>query len=165
MHKYLPAGLTQYVLNNFPKNSPPYHVTQDDFSDPPQRLEVEKITGHESVRGRRGVMSVLYQTHWVGLSELSLEREMDLQLSCTHISRYWAGIPDQHRKIHRLCRRMRISTARRELPRNNRERSLVPGYAYFSRANPRSGLHATATRCSPIDLTFGTIATMGYGGL
>ena len=28
--KYLPAGLTQYVLNNFSKQSPPYHVTQDD---------------------------------------------------------------------------------------------------------------------------------------
>ena len=30
MPKYLPAGLTQYVLNDFSKNSPPYHVTQDD---------------------------------------------------------------------------------------------------------------------------------------
>ena len=29
MHKYLPAGLTEYVLNNFSKKSPPYHVTQD----------------------------------------------------------------------------------------------------------------------------------------
>ena len=36
--KYLPAGLTQYVLNIFPKKSPPYHVTQDDVSTPLQRL-------------------------------------------------------------------------------------------------------------------------------
>ena len=28
--KYLPAGLTQYVLTNFPNKSPPYQVTQDD---------------------------------------------------------------------------------------------------------------------------------------
>ena len=35
MPKYLPAGLTQYVLNNFSKKSPPYHVTQDDVSAPP----------------------------------------------------------------------------------------------------------------------------------
>ena len=34
MPKYLPAGLTQYVLNIFCKTSPPYHVTQDDVSAP-----------------------------------------------------------------------------------------------------------------------------------
>ena len=32
MPKYLPAGLTQYVLNKLSKKSPPYHVTQDDVS-------------------------------------------------------------------------------------------------------------------------------------
>ena len=68
MPKYLPAGLVQYVLNNFPKKSPPYHVTQDDVSVPLQRLEVEKITGYQSVRGLGGVIAVLYKTHWVGLS-------------------------------------------------------------------------------------------------
>ena len=52
MPKYLPAGLTQYVLNIFSKKSPPYHVTQDDVSTPLQRLEVEQVTGHQSVRGR-----------------------------------------------------------------------------------------------------------------
>ena len=39
MPKYLPAELTQYVFNNFPNKSPPYHVTQDDVSAPLQRLE------------------------------------------------------------------------------------------------------------------------------
>ena len=34
MPKYLPAGLTQYVLNNCSKKSPPYHVTQDDVGLP-----------------------------------------------------------------------------------------------------------------------------------
>ena len=48
MPKYLPAGLTQYVLSNFSKKSPPYHVTQDDISNSLQRLEVEQITGHQS---------------------------------------------------------------------------------------------------------------------
>ena len=51
MPKYLPAGLTQYVLNNFSKKSPPCNVTQDDVSALLQRLEVENITGHQSVRG------------------------------------------------------------------------------------------------------------------
>ena len=85
MPKYLPAGLTQYVLNNFSETSPPYHVTQDDVSTPIQRLAVEQITGHQSVRGRGGVIAVLYRTHLAGLSEPSWEREMDLHLSRPHI--------------------------------------------------------------------------------
>ena len=48
MPKYLPAGLTQYVLNNFSKKSPPCHITQDDVSIPLQPQEVEQITGHIS---------------------------------------------------------------------------------------------------------------------
>ena len=88
MPNFLPAGRTQYVLNNFSKKPPPYHVTRDDVSAPRERLEVEKITGHQSVRGRGGVIAVLYKTHWVGLSEPSWEREMDLKLSRTHIVRY-----------------------------------------------------------------------------
>ena len=81
MPKYFPAELTQYVLNNFSKKSPPYHVTQDDVSTPLQRLELEKTTGHPSVRGRGGVIAVMYETHWTGLSGPSWEREMDFQLS------------------------------------------------------------------------------------
>ena len=106
MPKYLPTGLTQYVLNNFSKKSSPYHVTQDYVSTPLQRLEVEQVTGHQSVRGRGGVITVLYKTHLAGLSEPSWEREMDLHLSRSHILRYWAGTPDQHRQPIRLYRRM-----------------------------------------------------------
>ena len=98
MPKYLPAGLTQYVLNNFSKKSPPYHVTQDDASTPLQRLEVETITGHQSVRGRRGIIAVIYNTYWVGLSEPSWQREMDLHLSRSYSLRHLAGAPDQHRQ-------------------------------------------------------------------
>ena len=36
MPKYLLVGLTQYLLNNFSKKFPPYHVTQDDVSAPLQ---------------------------------------------------------------------------------------------------------------------------------
>ena len=104
MPKYLPAGLTQYVLNNIPKTFPLCYVTQDDVSVPLQRLEVEKITGHQSGRGRGGVIAVLYQTHWVGLSEPSWERETDLHLSRSHSWRYWADTPDQHRQTNHLYR-------------------------------------------------------------
>ena len=41
MPKYMPAGLTQYVLNILSKKSPPYHVTQGDVSTPLPRLEGE----------------------------------------------------------------------------------------------------------------------------
>ena len=64
MPQYLPTGLTQYVLNNFSKKSKLYHVPQDDASTPLQRLEVEQITGHQSVWGRSGVTAVLYKTHF-----------------------------------------------------------------------------------------------------
>ena len=96
--EYLTAGLTQYALKTISKTSPPYHITQDDVSTPLQLLEVEKITGRQSVRGRGGVIVVLYKTHWVGLSEPSWEREIDTHLSRPHVVRICAGMPDQHRQ-------------------------------------------------------------------
>ena len=57
MPKSLPDELTQYVLNNFTKKSPPYHVTQDGVSAPLQRLEVERMTGMAINRSVVGVGS------------------------------------------------------------------------------------------------------------
>ena len=136
MPKYPPAGLTQHVLNNFIKKSP-HQVTQDDDSALLQRLEVE-ITGHQSVRRRGGVIAVLYKTRSVRLSEPSWEREMDLQLSRTHILCYWAGTPDQQRQ-NSSARTTAFTAgcalvAQRELSRNNGERFLAPGYACVPRA-------------------------------
>ena len=59
---------------------------------------------------------------------------MDLQLSRTHILRYWAGTPDQHRQNNRLYRRIRIGAAQRELSRNNDVRFLGSCYARVPRA-------------------------------
>ena len=59
---------------------------------------------------------------------------MNLQLACTHILRFWAGTPDQHRENDRLCRRMRIAAVQLVLSRNDGERFVVPGYAYVQRA-------------------------------
>ena len=59
MPEYLTAGITRYMLHIFLKKSRLFHVTQDDVSAPFQRLEVEKITGHQSVRARGGVIAVL----------------------------------------------------------------------------------------------------------
>ena len=79
MPKYSPAGLTQYVLNNISKEPPPCHVTQNGVSTHLQRLEVEKITGHQSDPDQGGVIAVVYETHWTRLP--FWEREMDRQLS------------------------------------------------------------------------------------
>ena len=161
MPKYLLAGLTQYVLNNFSKKSPPYHVTQDDGLTPLQRLEVKQITGHQSARGQGGVIAVLYKTHWAGLSEPSWEREMDLHLSRSHILRYWTGTPDQHRQTNRLYRRMRIGAEQRELSRNNGEHFLAPGYACVPRADWLRRHHDTIL---PKGSHFWYKGDDGYGG-
>ena len=52
--RYLPAGLTQHVLNNHNSNLPPFHVTAGDVFVLVERLEVDKISSHRSVRGRDG---------------------------------------------------------------------------------------------------------------
>ena len=52
---------------------------------------------------------------------------MDLHLSRSHIFRFSAGTPDQHRQTNRLDRRMR------EFSRNNAERFLNPGYSCVPR--------------------------------
>lgn len=109
MPKYLPVGLTQQcVLNNFNKSPPPHHATQDDVSTPLQQLEVDRVTGHQSIRGRGGVIAVMHQTHWISLSRASWERETDLQLSRQHILLYWSGTPPQHRQTNHLYPQMCI---------------------------------------------------------
>ena len=60
---------------------------------------------------------------------------MDLHLSRSHILRYWAEAPDQHRQTNRLYCRMWIGAAQRELSRNNGERFLAPAYARVPRAD------------------------------
>jgi len=59
MPKYFPAGLMQFVLNDFSKNLRPYRAIQDDVSTPLQPHELEKITGHQSVPGRGGIIAVI----------------------------------------------------------------------------------------------------------
>ena len=60
---------------------------------------------------------------------------MDLHLSRSHILRYWAGAPDQHRQTEYLYRRMRIGAAPRELSRNNGESFIAPSYSCVPRAH------------------------------
>ena len=69
-----------------------------------------------------GVISMMYKTHWLGLSEQRWGWEMDLQRSRNHFLRYSTGTPDQHRQTNRLYRRMRTGPAQHELSRNSGER-------------------------------------------
>lgn len=50
MMKYFPAAVKQNVLNIYSERFPAYH-TRDDDSTPLQHLEVDKIPGHQSIRG------------------------------------------------------------------------------------------------------------------
>ena len=149
-----PAGLTQYVLNNFAKKSPPYHVTQDDVSTPLRRLELEKITGHQSVRGRGGVIAVMYETHWTCLSGSSWERA-----SSFFATRYCA-----------TGRALRISTAKPTACAGGCELVLHNGNFLGTTASDswrtdtaaslaQNGLAPTAPRCFPTEATFGTSGT------
>ena len=148
MPKHLPAELTQYVLNIFSKKSPPYHVTLDDAPTPLQRLEVRKMTGNQSVRGRGVVIAAMYNTHWTGLSRPSWERKMDLRLPRRDFLRYWASTPNQHRQTNRLYRRLRVGAAQRELSRTNGERFLAPGFGCVSYAASPILQHR-ASQCGP----------------
>ena len=102
--KYLPTDVTTYALTASATKSPPYHVTVNDVSPPPERLEAERITGHQLVRGRGGVIAVLYETHLTGLVSPSWERELDLQHSRRHMLFYLSGTPAQHKQTNRLYR-------------------------------------------------------------
>ena len=160
--KHLTAGLTQYVLNNFAKKSPPYHVTQDYVSAPLQQPDVERLTGHQSVRGRGGVTAVLLKAHWAGLSEPSWEREMDLQRYRTHICVIGPAFRTSTAKPT-------VFTAGCGLVRHSVSSPGTTGSVFCRRAtlvfHARSGSGVTAIRYSPREPTFGSRVTMGCGSL
>ena len=58
-------------------------------------MEVDKISGHRSVRSRGGAIAVLYETHWEGLLWPSWEREADFLHARQRILEYWARAPLQ----------------------------------------------------------------------
>ena len=86
--KYLPAGLSKYVLHSFTEKSPPFHPTTEDVVKSGISVDIEKITGHQLVRGRGGKLAVIYETHWEGLSSITWEREIDLKNFSRHILEY-----------------------------------------------------------------------------
>ena len=123
------------------------------MSAPLQRLEVERITGHQSVRGRGGVIAVMYETHWTGLSRPSWEREIELQLSRQQILLYWTGTPNQHRQTNRLHRQMRIGADNGSFPVLT---ANVCRHLAIASCRALTGYATAAPRCSPMRPIFGT---------
>ena len=135
MPKYLPTGLTQYVFNKLSKTPRRTTSLKTTFRLPSNGWRWSRSLVISLYGGKVASSRCLNKTHWAGLSEPSWEREMDLHLSRSHILRYWAGTPDQHRQTNRLYRRMRIGAAHLEPSRNNEERFQAPGYACVPRAD------------------------------
>lgn len=116
-------------------NSPPTfsHVMVDDITPLPKRPEVERITGHQLVRGHGGVIAALYEINWVGLPSPPWERELDLQHSKHYIKIYWSGTPAQNRQTNLLYRQTRIGAAHRERLRWQGRIGMATGWYSDSR--------------------------------
>ena len=56
--KYLPAGLSKYVLLSITDKSPQFHPTTEDVVKSGIPVDIEKITGHQLVRGQGGKLAV-----------------------------------------------------------------------------------------------------------
>ena len=104
---------------------------------------MEKITGHQSVRGRVGAIAVMYETHWMGLGGPGSGKWTSSSISMIYYAMYWAGTPNQHHQTNRLYRRMRIGAAQREQNQRNGERFVAPGYGCVPRAEWFSRCSAT----------------------
>ena len=118
--------------------------------------------GHQSVRDRGGIISVMYEMHWKGLLRPSWEREMVLQHSRHQVLLYWAGTPNEHRRTNRLYRNMRTRAVTRKLSRAKGERFLPNGYALVTHDTWAARFHNVAIL--PIGHAFGTRPTTDCGG-
>ena len=61
--KYLPAGLSKYVLHSFTDKLSLFHPTTEDVVKSGILVDIEKITEHQLVRGCGGKLAVMYKTH------------------------------------------------------------------------------------------------------
>ena len=115
--KYLPAGLSKYVLHSLTDKSPPLHIPVD----------IEKITGHQLVRGRSGKLAIMYETDWEGLSSITWEREIDLKNVSRHILEYGMSTPKHVKGVNSKYRTMRGAQANRAYWRHQNKYYLEQG--------------------------------------
>lgn len=96
MLKQLPVGFSQYVLTNYLAKSPPHNMTVEDTDRPLERVVVDRISGHQLVRGRGGGLALTYQTHWRGIIRVTWASELDLRYFRREILLYWVGDAVHH---------------------------------------------------------------------
>ena len=147
---------------NFSKKSPSYHVTQDDVSTTLQRLKVEKSTGHQSVRGRGGVITVMNETHWTALSGPSWEREWTSSVFATSYCATGRALRTRTAKPTTCPAECELVLHNGNFLGTMASDSWRTDTAAFLAQN---GLAATARRCFPTEPTFGRRATTVCGGL
>ena len=111
--KYLPAGLSKYVLHSFTDKSPPFHRTAEDVVKSGMPVGIEKTTGHQLARGRGGKLAVMYETHWERISSITWERAIDLKNFLRYILEYCMFTPRQVKGINSKHRAMPRAQAHR----------------------------------------------------
>ena len=111
---------------------------------------------------RGGVISVIYKTQLLGLSETSWGREMESQ---SHILRCWAGTPGQyHQTTNRVsaeCASVRHGGSFLWVKTN----ILEPSYACVTRIEWIRRLRETISPPEARLWNFGTMTTMDCGGV
>ena len=130
--KYLPAGLSKYVLHSFTDKSSPFHPTTEDVVKSGIPVDIEKITGHQLVRRRGGKLAVMYETHWEGLSSITWEREIDLKNFSRHILEYWMSTPRQMKGVNSKYSAKRRAQTHRAYWRHQNKYYLEQGYHLVS---------------------------------
>ena len=157
MPKYPPVGLAQYALNNFPKKSPPYHVTHPSNDYKWSRSPATSRSGGEVESSLCYTRSIEWDSlHHPGSGKLTSN---SLAPTCCVIGPALRTSTAKPTTCTAGCALMRHSASFPGTTVNVVWRRAT----LASRA--RSGFAAAATRCSPREPTFGTRVTIGCGGL
>lgn len=83
-------------------------MTMDNVDSPIELIQVNKSAANPTIRGRGGQLTSMYETHWKGTTRVSWEGKFDRKRFRRDILSYWAGIPEQRRKVssrHRSVRK------------------------------------------------------------
>ena len=138
--RFLPWGLSNYVLNQYSERSPPFHLTAEDVRGlDTHRLEPLNISMHRLCRGLGGKIAVQYYTHWSGVEKTTWEEEAELKQYGNLVMRYWIGSPVQSGAENAKYRKLRILRAKREEARERGSRFVAAGHFLCcdTRARPK----------------------------
>ena len=129
--KYLPAGLSKYMLHPFTNKPLPFHPTTEDVVKSGIPVDI-LIAGHQLVRGRGGELAVMHEIHCEGLFSITWEREIDLKNVSWHILEYWMSTSRQVKGVNSKYRSMRRAQAHRAYWRHKDKYYLEQGYYLLS---------------------------------